>query len=185
MGARQANMPTPRKNTNDTLLPVDGMAGMNVPAGDAPPDAFQSEKIAAFNDCNFARMMGMHITHAQDGYARVVMDCTGKCSPRAVAHGGAIFSLADQAFGIAANCGNIERVAVSVHIQYIARHTVLLSQSLNGFQITAPVTRTVSWYTKGHALLRNLRVLRSRFRRDERGGFFMGILIVGINDGEI
>ncbi len=120
MGARQANMPTPRKNTNDTLLPVDGPAGMNVPAGDAPPDAFQSEKIAAFNDCNFARMMGMHITHAQDGYARVVMDCTGKCSPRAVAHGGAIFSLADQAFGIAANCGNIERVAVSVHIQYIA-----------------------------------------------------------------
>ena len=99
---------------------MDDQAGMNVPAGDAPPYALRSEKIAAFNDCDFARMMGMHITGAHDGYARVEMDCTGKCSPRAVAHGGAIFSLADQAFGIAANCGSTERVAVSVHIQYIA-----------------------------------------------------------------
>ncbi|MFA6226342.1 MAG: hotdog domain-containing protein [Methanoregula sp.] len=37
--------------------------------------------------------------------------------------GGVIFAIADQAFGIAANCGDIDRVAVSVHIQYIAPAT--------------------------------------------------------------
>jgi len=78
------------------------------------------EYIAAFNQSEFAVLLGMHIVDAHDGYARVEMDCTGKCNPNSVAHGGAIFSLADQAFGIAANCTGIARVAVSVHIQYLA-----------------------------------------------------------------
>ena len=77
------------------------------------------EQISAFNDSEFAQLLGMEITDAYDGYARVVMDCTGKNNPRGVAHGGAIFALADQAFGIAANCGTAIRVAVSIHIQYI------------------------------------------------------------------
>jgi acyl-CoA thioesterase len=47
------------------------------------------------------------------------MDCAGKANPGGVAHGGAIFSLADQAFGIAANCAGVHRVAVSVSILYI------------------------------------------------------------------
>ena len=79
--------------------------------------------IAAFDDSEFARLLGMKIVSAHDGYAKVVMDCTGKMNPHAVAHGGAIFALADQAFGIAANCAGIDRVAVSVHIQYIAPAT--------------------------------------------------------------
>jgi acyl-CoA thioesterase len=79
--------------------------------------------ISAFNNSEFARLLGMQITEAHDGYARVVMDCTGKKNPRGVAHGGAIFALADQAFGIAANCGAAIRVAVSIHIQYIAPAT--------------------------------------------------------------
>jgi acyl-CoA thioesterase len=62
----------------------------------------------------------MSIVEAYDGYARVVMDCQGKRNSKGVVHGGAIFTLADQAFGIAANCAGIDRVAVSVHIQYIA-----------------------------------------------------------------
>ena len=65
----------------------------------------------------------MKVVEARDGYAKVVMDCTGKMNPHAVAHGGAIFALADQAFGIAANCAGTDRVAVSVHIQYIAPAT--------------------------------------------------------------
>ena len=77
------------------------------------------ERITAFNHSEFARLLGMEITEAFDGYARVVMDCTGKNNPRGVAHGGAIFALADQAFGIAANCGAANCVAVSIHIQYI------------------------------------------------------------------
>ncbi len=78
------------------------------------------EYIAAFNRSEFAVLLGMRILDACDGYARVEMDCAGKLNPDAVAHGGAIFSLADQAFGIAANCTGVHRVAVSVHIQYLA-----------------------------------------------------------------
>ena len=79
--------------------------------------------IADFNRSEFARLLGMEITDAYDGYARVVMDCAGKKNPRGVAHGGAVFSLADQAFGIAANCGAVARVAVSIHIQYLVPAT--------------------------------------------------------------
>ena len=77
-------------------------------------------RITAFNQSEFAQLLGMEITEAYDGYARVVMDCTGKNNPRGVAHGGAIFAVADQAFGIAANCGTANCVAVSIHIQYIS-----------------------------------------------------------------
>jgi acyl-CoA thioesterase len=83
----------------------------------------EADLIPAFNQSEFALLLGMQITEAHDGYARVVMDCTGKKNPRGVAHGGAIFALADQAFGIAANCGAATRVAVSIHIQYIAPAT--------------------------------------------------------------
>ena len=80
-------------------------------------------RISAFNHSEFAQLLGMEITEAYDGYARVVMDCTGKNNPRGVVHGGAIFALADQAFGIAANCGAATCVAVSIHIQYISPAT--------------------------------------------------------------
>jgi len=80
-------------------------------------------QITRFNESDFARMLGMTITEAADGYARVVMNTVGKTNPHDVAHGGAIFALADQAFGIAANCAGTDRVAVSVHIQYIAPAT--------------------------------------------------------------
>jgi acyl-CoA thioesterase len=63
----------------------------------------QVGRISAFNHREFAQLLGLEITEAHDGYARVVMDCNGKNNPRGVAHRGAIFALADQAFGIAAN----------------------------------------------------------------------------------
>jgi|SRR5208282_2327183 len=88
------------------------------PAGERP--ASGCDQIAAFEDSEFGRLLGLHIAEARDGYARVEMDCSGKCNPHGVAHGGAIFSLADHAFGIASNCGEDHHTAVSVHIQYIA-----------------------------------------------------------------
>jgi acyl-CoA thioesterase len=78
------------------------------------------DRITAFDESEFAQLLGMKIIEASDGYAKVAMDCSGKKNPHEVAHGGAIFALADQAFGMAANCGEYDRVAVSVHIQYIA-----------------------------------------------------------------
>ena len=88
-----------------------------------PAEQVIAGRITAFNHSEFAQLLGMKITDAKDGYARVIMDCCGKKNPHDVAHGGAICSLADQAFGIAANCAGIDRVAVSVHIQYISPAT--------------------------------------------------------------
>jgi acyl-CoA thioesterase len=90
-----------------------------------PDELHQHEqtRIAAFNESPFARLLNMTVTEAHDGYSRVVMDCCHTLNPHDVAHGGAIFAVADQAFGIAANCGTADRVAVSVHIQYIAPAT--------------------------------------------------------------
>ena len=79
-----------------------------------------AEQIRLFNASEFARLLNMEIIEASEGYSRVIMDCAGKLNPGGVAHGGAIFSLADQAFGIAANCCGTHRVAVSVSIHYIA-----------------------------------------------------------------
>jgi acyl-CoA thioesterase len=86
----------------------------------APDPKAVEEQIRIFNASEFARLLGMEILEASDGYSRVIMDCAGKLNPGGVAHGGAIFALADQAFGIAANCCGVHRVAVSVSIQYIA-----------------------------------------------------------------
>jgi acyl-CoA thioesterase len=85
-----------------------------------PDPAAIVEQIRIFNASEFARLLQMEILEAAEGYSRVTMDCVGKMNPGGVAHGGAIFSLADQAFGIAANCCGTHRVAVSVSIQYIA-----------------------------------------------------------------
>lgn len=85
-----------------------------------PDPSAIAEQIHTFNASEFACLLGMEILEASDGYARVTMDCAGKMNPGGVAHGGAIFSLADQAFGIAANCCGTHRVAVSVTIHYIA-----------------------------------------------------------------
>ena len=91
-------------------------------AGKTPDEqrpASVCDHVEVFENSAFARLLGMHITEARDGYARVEMDCAGKSNPHGIAHGGAVFSLADHAFGIASNCGGTHYTAVSVHIQYL------------------------------------------------------------------
>jgi acyl-CoA thioesterase len=83
-------------------------------------DDIVRERIAAFDSSEFARMLGIAVTEAREGYARVSMPASGKRNPHDVIHGGAIFTLADHAFAIAANAGSARRVAVSAHIQYFA-----------------------------------------------------------------
>ena len=78
------------------------------------------QRIQALGACPFARLMGMEILETWPGGARVVMDTTGKENFLGVAHGGAIFALADQAFAAAANRDGILQVAVSVHIHYLS-----------------------------------------------------------------
>jgi acyl-CoA thioesterase len=84
-----------------------------------PEEMTTRDCIRAFNESEFSRLLGMEILEARDGYSRVTMDCAGKMNPDGVAHGGAIAALADQAFGIAANCAGVHRAAVSIHIQYL------------------------------------------------------------------
>jgi acyl-CoA thioesterase len=88
--------------------------------GHTSPPVTVRERITAFDSSEFARLLHLEIVEARDGFARVIMPSSEKKNPNGVIHGGAIFSLADQAFGMAANAGTVRRVAVSVHIQYIA-----------------------------------------------------------------
>jgi acyl-CoA thioesterase len=79
-----------------------------------------SEQVSRFNSCDFARLLGMEIIEASPGYARVIMDPAGKGNPNGVLHGGAVFAVADQAFGIAANIEDPPEVAVSAGIWFLA-----------------------------------------------------------------
>jgi acyl-CoA thioesterase len=88
-----------------------------------PDEVDHEECIRVFNNSEFARLLGMVIEEARDGYARVAMDCTGKMNPSGVAHGGAIFAIADHAFGIASNCDGVHRVAVSASMLYLVPAT--------------------------------------------------------------
>jgi acyl-CoA thioesterase len=76
--------------------------------------------IEAFNSCEFAKLLGMNIEEVWDHGVRVTMVTDGKTGPNGVAHGGAVFSLADHAFGIAANMDGDRMVALSVNIQYVS-----------------------------------------------------------------
>ena len=97
---------------------------MNKPVTGTPENRPDFEGIIReFNTCEFARLLGMELTDLWPGGARVVMDTEGKRNLNGVAHGGAVFALADQAFGIAANADGIREVAVTAHIHYLAPGT--------------------------------------------------------------
>jgi acyl-CoA thioesterase len=95
----------------------------NPPSPETAPDSTVKMRVEAFDRSAFAVLLGMKVTEARDGYARVTMPCRDKNNAHGIAHGGAIFSLADHAFGVAANCGGADRTAVSVHIQFLVPAT--------------------------------------------------------------
>jgi acyl-CoA thioesterase len=94
--------------------------------GNKLTDGRPTDIIEAFENCECARLLGMRVTESWEHGVRVTMDTKGKRGPGGVAHGGAVFALADQAFGIAANTGEFHQVALSATIQYIAPATGLL-----------------------------------------------------------
>jgi acyl-CoA thioesterase len=95
-------------------------AGHQGPRKSPEEEMTGEQRIIALGACPFAHLLGMEIIEARPGWAKVVMDATGKENVLGVAHGGAIFALADQAFAAAANRGDVLQVAVSVHIHYLA-----------------------------------------------------------------
>ncbi|MFA5332649.1 MAG: hotdog fold thioesterase [Methanoregula sp.] len=84
---------------------------------------FIDKQIDAFNANEYARLLGMIVTEARPGYARVEMDSRGKYNEAGSTHGGAIFSLADHAFGMASNSDGIHRTALTVHAHYLVPAT--------------------------------------------------------------
>jgi acyl-CoA thioesterase len=68
----------------------------------------------------FARLLGIRIVEASPGYAKTAMDLTDDLKNGAgIAHGGAVFSLADLALAIASNSHGKLCLAISSTITYV------------------------------------------------------------------
>ena len=68
----------------------------------------------------FAKSLGIRLIEARPGYAKAAMDITQNHRNGAgIAHGGAIFSLADLAFAVAANSHGKLSLGVAASIAYV------------------------------------------------------------------
>ncbi|MEN6340992.1 MAG: PaaI family thioesterase [Methanospirillum sp.] len=82
-------------------------------------DAEMANVITSFDDCEFARTLGLRVIAVEDGAVTVTMDSEGTLNRSGAVHGGAIFALADHAFGCAANLSGHE-VALAAEISYLS-----------------------------------------------------------------
>lgn len=82
-------------------------------------DAETARVVAAFDACEFARTLGLRVISVEDGAVTVAMECRGCLNRGGAVHGGAIFALADHAFGCAANLSGHE-VALAAEISYLS-----------------------------------------------------------------
>ncbi len=131
------------------------------------------DRLAALENCEFARMLKITIAEARDGYARVVMPKESKGNPDGVIHGGAIFTLADQAFAAAANAGSDHRIAVSAHVSYLAPAVgdlEAVAEYTGGSKRYAHYRVTVSEGTRLIALFEGVAIRASREGQSFRPG---------------
>ena len=78
------------------------------------------ERIRRINNAPFVQPLGMELVSiSADGEVRVTMDANGKHNALGSAHGGAVFSIADQAFAVACNLGPELQVAMFASITFI------------------------------------------------------------------
>lgn len=69
----------------------------------------------------FARRMGLKLIAIDAGYALVEMNVTPEMANiHGTAHGGAIFSLIDEAFEVASNSHGTTAVALNMNVTYVA-----------------------------------------------------------------
>jgi len=85
-----------------------------------PDPESRTEAVRRGDSCGFARLLGMEVTRVADGCVRVAMQAKGMENAYGTVHGGAIFALADHAFGIAANLDGVGQVAISAHVHYLS-----------------------------------------------------------------
>jgi len=68
----------------------------------------------------FARLAGIRLVEVGDGYALCEMDCTEAMDNiHGIAHGGAVFSLVDEAFEISSNSRGNVAVALNMNVTFI------------------------------------------------------------------
>lgn len=77
------------------------------------------ERMKKVTQCRFAALIGTRILSISPDEVRVEMDLDDKLNGFGIGHGGAVFSLADEAFAIAANQGEHPQVAMSASIKYL------------------------------------------------------------------
>lgn len=82
-------------------------------------DTETARVVASFDDCAFARTLELRVISVEDGVVTVAMDVEGGLNRSGAVHGGAIFALADHAFGCAANLAGRE-VALAAEISYLS-----------------------------------------------------------------
>ncbi len=81
----------------------------------------EPQLVEKFRQDPFARSLGMELEEVRPGYARVSMPVkSDMVNFHGIIHGGAIFSLADYAFGVASNSHGRTAVALNVNITYLA-----------------------------------------------------------------
>jgi acyl-CoA thioesterase len=82
-------------------------------------DAETSLVADAFDASPLARALGIRVTAIEDGAVTVSMNVERTLGPNGAVHGGAIFALADHAFGCAANLSGRE-VALAAEIGFLS-----------------------------------------------------------------
>ena len=149
-GGRAENIPTPRKNTNNPWPTVPGTVSPHDTKSPSPRHCAGQHGEDA-GRCLRSEPVCPAAGHAgHRGPGRLRPGHHERFRQKQCPWGssrGAIFSLADHAFGVAANCGGIDRVAVSVHIQYLVPATGDLVAVANRWQTMENTPRTGSWYT--------------------------------------
>ncbi len=81
--------------------------------------ADSKERIRSIVECEFAVKNGLELLSVSENEVRVAMDLEGRRNGFMSAHGGAIFSLADQAFAVCVNKDDLIEVAMSASIRYL------------------------------------------------------------------
>jgi acyl-CoA thioesterase len=81
----------------------------------------------------FARLMNIRLVEVDVGYAACEMEYTGAMeNMHGMAHGGAIFSLIDEAFEVSSNSHGTIAVALNMNVTYVKpaiRNTILRAES--------------------------------------------------------
>ncbi|KDE54713.1 PaaI family thioesterase [Methanoculleus sp. MH98A] len=106
------------------------------------PKAY-SAAVQRSDTCEFARLLGMAVTAIEDGRVKVAMPAAGMRNAHGTTHGGAIFAVADHAFGIAANMEGVDQIAISANIRYF---TVPAGETLEAVAYMVSETEKTSVY---------------------------------------